>query len=168
MIMMKSIPVVFSRSRHTARTFGAAGPQVVSGMLNVCMLCTLVAIFPSLLSPSEPGHRLIHETSFELGEARSRAGRDVPDRPTGTGSHVLPGHAGALDDEVEIPDEPEDDEPDDAGFAFPSTNRAFHAIPFITTLDMTRLAVATPSHVHETTPAGSDRRLFLRFCRFLI
>jgi hypothetical protein len=139
-------------------------------MLNVRLLYALAVALSSLLSPSESDHPLIQDRSSSLGLNASppRAGRDIPDVLMGPGPVVLSSNATELDDEVEIPDEPEDDEPDDPGFAFPSTSRSFHAIPFITSPDMTRPAVAMPSHVHESTPAGPDQPLFLRFCRFLI
>ena len=76
--------------------------------------------------------------------------------------------ASELDDEVEIPDEPEDDEPDDHGFAFQDEGRVFQALAFDNAPDGTRPGAAMPSHVRENTTSAPDQPLFLRLCRFLI
>jgi hypothetical protein len=172
MLMMKTILVALlpTWSPRNQILVGEDLERLGPGMLNVHLLYALVVALSSLLSPSESDHPLTHDRSSSLGlnASPSRAGRDIPDMLTDPGPVVLSNNATELDDEVEIPDEPEDDEPDDPGFAFPSTSRSFHAIRFITAPEMTRPAAAVPSHVAEGTPAGPDQPLFMKFCRFLI
>jgi hypothetical protein len=76
-----------------------------------------------------------------------------------------------LDNEIEIPDEPEDDDPDDPGFAFQDEGRFTHVLSFDSASGTTRPAPQAPqmaSHVLENTIAGPERPRFLRLCRFLI
>jgi hypothetical protein len=73
-----------------------------------------------------------------------------------------------LDDEVEIPDEPEDNEPDDPGFADDDDDRSPLILGFDDTSAMPRPVVARPSQCYDNVTDGLYRLRFLRLLRLLI
>ncbi|WP_020466603.1 hypothetical protein [Singulisphaera acidiphila] len=75
-------------------------------------------------------------------------------------------HASLLDDEIEVPDAPEDRVPDDHGQAFSPDTRGFHLIAFHT-ITTGGFSVQTPnsSRVHERPSDWHGRQHFLSLCR---
>jgi hypothetical protein len=70
-----------------------------------------------------------------------------------------------LDDEVEVPDEDEDDEPDDAGQALdPDDSDPLSAVVNASNPEPHRSA-ARP-HIFEQASSGWEHRRFLSLCRF--
>ena len=123
-------------------------------MVTAPLTFALVFSLSALLTPPETG---------------SLRGADRPVAPCLNLWPSLSAHdASELDDEVEIPDEPEDDEPDDAGSAFCDERPSIQILPFDSATSITRPAVATRFHYRASTTAGSEQDRFLRLCRFLI
>jgi hypothetical protein len=83
------------------------------------------------------------------------------------GSHLLPRETSQLDDEVEIPDEPEDDEPDDLGDGIEPGDPP---LPCPAALDSSAFGITAPDSSRQACaqPAcGPELPRFLRLCRFL-
>lgn len=73
-----------------------------------------------------------------------------------------------FDDEVETPDAPEDEIPDDHGQALRPENRPSHLIACLTVSgDGLPVEAPTPSHFHELVSDRQGRQRLLSLCRLL-
>jgi hypothetical protein len=97
----------------------------------------------------------------------SRPGHERPASLSGSDPSLSSKETALPDDEVEIPDEPEDGDPDDPGDAIDPSGRAapVPSIPEERTLGLPVPAMS--SHVFAHPAVGPERPRFLSLCRFV-
>jgi hypothetical protein len=129
----------------------------------------LTLTLPALFGWAEPcGARALDPTPApDLVAAPSRFGWVGLDPSRQTDSFLSPRDTSPLDDEVEVPDEEEDEEPDDLGQALDPEGRSVPLPADVGASNLGRIAPPARPPLTEGASSGQDRPRFLSLCRFL-